>query len=247
MSFVFSKILIFLLQPIIWIFIILLFAVFSKKQSRRKTFLILAISLLFIFSNRFLIGKAYNFYEAGYPPKKQYDIGILLGGYSRSTQGGELAVNEHGDRLVQTIKLYKTGAIKKILISGGSGKLIGSKTIEADLTSRYLNEIGIPDSAILRENRSKNTIENAKYSADLINRNQPNAALLVITSAWHIPRSKMIFDKAFNRKLDYYPTDFIGKEKYDISDYYLPDAGTLGYWEYILKEWVGLIVDRIRS
>lgn len=247
MTFAISKILIFILQPIIWVFLTLLFAVFSKKQQRRRKLLILAILLLFIFSNRFLVGKAYNFYEAAYPAKKQYDIGVLLGGFSKSTQGGQLAVNERGDRLIQTINLLKNGTIKKILVSGGSGKLIGTEAIEADLTLTYLKSLGIPDSSILIENRSKNTIENAKYSAELVNKNQPNASMLVITSAWHIPRSKMIFDKAFNRKLDYYPTDYIGKEQYDISDYYLPDAGSLGYWQFILKEWVGLIVDRIRS
>ncbi|WP_316763456.1 YdcF family protein [Pedobacter aquatilis] len=247
MTFIISKILIFILQPVIWVLVILLFAVFSKKHERRKKLLILAISLLFIFSNRFLVGKAYNFYEASYPTNKKYDIGILLGGFSKSTQGGKLAVNERGDRLIQTINLLKSGIIKKILVSGGSGKLIGKELIEADLTLTYLKSLGIPDSLILTENRSKNTIENAKYSAELVNKKQPKASILVVTSAWHIPRSRMIFDKAFKRKLDYYPTDYIGKENYDISDYYLPDAGSLGYWQYILKEWVGYVVDGIRS
>ncbi|MCX3266051.1 YdcF family protein [Pedobacter agri] len=247
MSFIFSKLLIFALQPIIWIFVTLVFAFFTKNQQRRKNLFIFGIILLFVFSNRFLVGKVYNIYEATYPPKKQYDIGILLGGFSKSTKGGQLAANERGDRLIQTIYLYKTGVIKKILISGGSGKLIGSESIEADLTSTYLHNIGIPDSAVLIENRSKNTIENAKYSVEIANRNGQNASVLVITSAWHIPRSRMIFNKAFNRELDYYPTDFIGKDSYDISDFYMPDAGTLSYWQYILKEWVGLVVDKFRS
>jgi uncharacterized SAM-binding protein YcdF (DUF218 family) len=247
MIFIFSKILIFILQPIVWVFVTLLFSLFSKSKIRKKNLLILAVILLFVFSNRFLAGKVYNFYEAEYPKGKKYDVGILLGGFSKSTQGDEFAVNERGDRLIQTINLYKTGIINKILISGGSGKLIGSESIEANLTSDYLKQIGIPDTALIIENKSKNTIENAKYSLVLVNNNKPNSSVLVITSAWHIPRSKMIFNKVFNRELDYYPTDFIGKASYNISDYYLPDAGTLTYWEYILKEWCGLIVDRIRS
>lgn len=247
MAFIFSKLLIFILQPIIWVFVMLLLAILTKKQPLRKKLLIIAITVLYIFSNRFLVGTAYNLYEAKYPEAKNYDIGVLLGGFSKSTQDSDLLVNERGDRLIQTIYLYKKGLIKKILISGGSGKLIGSESIEADLTSKYLKNIGVPDSAILIENESKNTIENAKYTFELLNKTQPNASILVITSAWHIPRSKMIFDKAFNRKLDYYPTDYYGKEKYDISDYYLPDAGAFNYWQYILKEWLGLIVDRIRS
>lgn len=247
MIFILSKILIFLLQPVIWIFVVLLFALFSKKQQRRNRLFTIATALLFIFSNGFIIGKIYNLYEAKYPEPRKYDVGILLGGFSKSTQRGELAVSDRGDRLIQSIYLLKTGLIKKILISGGSGKLIGTESIEADMTLKYLKNIGVQDSSILIENRSKNTIENAKYSAALVTKNQPNASILVITSAWHIPRSKMIFDKAFNRKLDYYPTDYIGKEKYDISDYYMPDAGALTQWQYILKEWVGLAVDRLRA
>ncbi|WP_167459458.1 YdcF family protein [Pedobacter jejuensis] len=194
-----------------------------------------------------MIGKVYNLYEAKYPEPAKYEFGVLLGGFSKSTQHSDLAVNERGDRLIQTINLFKKGIIKKILISGGSGKLIGSESIEADLTAKYLKNIGIPDSVILVENKSKNTIENAKYTFELISKTKLNPSILVITSAWHIPRSKMIFDKIFNRKLDYYPTDYFGKENYDISDYYLPDAGAFAYWQFILKEWVGLIVDRMRT
>lgn len=246
MIFILSKILFFVLKPIIWVFIVVIFAIFSSNPLKRKRLLIFAAALLFIFSNRFVVGKVYNFYEGKYPVEKQYDIGILLGGFSRPTQSGQFSVNERGDRLVQTIFLFKTGVIKKILISGGSGKLIGSELIEANLTQQYLTAIGIPDSSILVENNSRNTIENAKYSFDKIDKTQPNASILVITSAWHIPRSKMIFDKTFNRKLDYYPTDFIGKQDYDVSDFYIPDADCLSYWQYILKEWVGLVVDRLR-
>ena len=195
MSFIVSKILIFILQPIIWIFVTLLFAVFSKNQGLRKKLLVIAVSLLFIFSNRFLVGKAYNFYEASYPVEKKYDIGILLGGFSKSTKGDQLAVNERGDRLIQAIYLFKTGIIKKILVSGGSGKLIGKESIEAELAWKYLKSIGVPDSSILIENKSKNTIENAKFSAELVNKNHFDPSVLVMTSAWHIPRSKMIFDK----------------------------------------------------
>ena len=247
MIFILSKLLIFLLQPIIWIFGILVFAIISNKDRRRKHLFTLSAILLFVFSNSFLIGKIYNFYEPTYQENHQYDVGVLLGGFSKSTQHGALAVNERGDRLIQTIHLFKTGVIKKILVSGGSGKLIGNESIEADYVSKYLKQIGIPDSSIIVENRSKNTIENARYSAELIREYKPGAKILVITSAWHIPRSKMIFNKAFNQELAYYPTDYIGKEKYDISDYYMPNADALSYWQFILKEWVGCIVDRIRS
>lgn len=246
MIFILSKILLFLIKPLIWVFAIFIFAIFSKNSQLKRKLFIAGTLMLFAFSNNFLVGKIYNLYEAKYPIIKSYDIGILLGGFSKPTPNEKLAASERGDRLTQTVLLFKTGRIKKILISGGSGKLIGKEPIEADLTSEYLRSIGIPDSSVIIENKSKNTIENANYSVQLARKNQPNPSVLVITSAWHIPRSKLIFDKVFKQKLDYYPTDFIGKEKFDISEYYLPDPGALISWEYIIKEWVGYIVDSIR-
>ncbi|WP_316805123.1 YdcF family protein [Pedobacter nototheniae] len=204
--------------------------------------------MLFVFSNSFLIGKILNAYEAKYPDDQKFEVGILLGGFSEiNERNNQIQLSFTGDRLFQTISLYKRGKINKILISGGSGNLLDTKVKEADLALNYLKEIGIPDSAIWIENQSRNTIENAKNSFSLIQKYKANANVLVITSAWHIPRSKLIFDKVFGKKLTYYPTNYLGKTTYDAGDILIPDAYALFKWELLLKEWIGLIVDNFRS
>jgi uncharacterized SAM-binding protein YcdF (DUF218 family) len=96
------------------------------------------------------------------------------------------------------------------------------------------------------ENQSRNTLENAQYSLKLIEKYKSNASILVITSAWHIPRTKLIFSRFSKKPLDYYPTNFEGKTEFDLEDFILPSASAFAGWEKILKEWVGLAVDGFR-
>ena len=79
-------------------------------------------------------------------------------------RNNKITFGSRADRLLQTVALYKSGVIKKILVTSGSADLLDTKIKEADLVKVYLREIGIPDSVILIENQSRNTLENAKFS-----------------------------------------------------------------------------------
>ncbi|TCD26780.1 YdcF family protein [Pedobacter psychrodurus] len=248
MIFILSKILLFLFKPIVWIFVLLILAIAAKQPKQRKRYLVCLLIILLFFSNAFIVGKITSSYEAGYPKAEKYDVGIVLGGFSGlNKRNNEIAFNWAGDRLFQTIALYKKGQIKQILLSGGSANLIDQQIKEADLAIKYLKLIGIPDSAILIENQSRNTVENAKYSLALIAKKNPKAKILVITSAWHIPRAKLIFDKQTKHKIEYYPTNFSGSTEFEFSDFIIPNTSALGAWEMLFKEWIGLTVDRIRA
>lgn len=204
--------------------------------------------LLLLFSNSYLVGKFFNAYEAEYPPGRKYDVGIVLGGFSNiNKRTGEVAFGSTADRFLQAISLYQKGVIKKILITSGSANLIDKEVKEADLVQKYLAELKVPDSIILIENQSRNTIENAKFSHDLLKEMDKNSSILVITSAWHIPRAKLSFDKYFTNRVEYYPTNHIGKTEYDLSDFIVPSAEAMSSWNILIKEWVGLFVDRFRS
>ncbi|GAA4210232.1 YdcF family protein [Pedobacter jeongneungensis] len=247
MFFILSKILLFLIKPILWVGVLLILALAVKSPKRKKQFLILSLIVFFFFSNGFIAGKIINSYEAGYPKNQQYDVGIVLGGFSGlNKRNNEIAFNWTSDRLFQAIALYKKGQIKQILLSSGSANLIDKEVKEANLALKYLKLIGIPDSAILIENQSRNTIENARYSLALIAKKNPKAKILVITSAWHIPRAKIIFDKQAKHKIEYYPTNFSRGTEFELGDFIIPNTSALGTWEMLFKEWIGLAVDRYR-
>lgn len=248
MVFILSKVLLFLVKPLFWVFCLLFYAVLTKNSGKRKKLTIAGLITLFFFSNSFIINQIYNFYEAPYPVDKKYDVGVVLGGFSNiNKKNNTIAFGGSSDRLMQALTLYKNGKIGKILISSGSANLVNTKIKEADLVNDYLLRIGIPDTAIIVENQSRNTIENAKYSFNLLKKIEPTANILVITSAWHIPRAKLNFTKFFKSELAFYPTDYMGKRSFSFSDFVIPSSSAMGDWELIIKEWIGLIVDRFRS
>ena len=231
----------------VWVFVLFVIAFFSKQKERQKKLIISGLIVLFVFSNSAIVSKVFNWYEGKYVSYQQYDVGIVLGGFSHyNLKRKTIAFTHNGDRLFQAINLYKTGVIKKILISGGSIEKIAIHKIEANSVARYLKQIGIPDSAILVEDKSRNTIENAANTFKMMTKIMPKAKILVITSAFHLPRAKLIFSKYFGNQVAYYPTDFTGNDANSFGDYIIPNAGALGNWELLFKEWLGLVVDRFR-
>jgi uncharacterized SAM-binding protein YcdF (DUF218 family) len=248
MVFILSKVLLFLIKPILWVCALFISAIFCRNRGIRKRLIIAGFVMLFIFSNSFIIGKILNVYEEGYPELKHYDYGIVLGGFSGVNENtNEIVFNWSADRLFETISLYGKGNIDHILVSSGNSNLIKKDLKEADLVYKYLRQRGLPDSVILIENQSRNTIENAKNSIKMIDRINPKAKILVITSAWHIPRARISFNKYFKGDITYYPTNYMGKTKYNWSDFIVPSVTALSKWEFLIKEWIGLIADRLRS
>lgn len=247
MIFILSKLLGFLINPLLWVCILLAWALLCNSPRLRRRLSWTSFIALFVFSNYFLSATILNAYEASYPKLKKYDVGIVLGGFSNiNLRNNSIEFEGSGDRLFQAIKLYKKGIIKEILIASGNSNLLDNKVKEADLAANYLKEIGIPDSAILVEDNSRNTVENARNSAKIISKRYNNPKILVITSAWHIPRARLVFDRTFNKKLNYYPADFEGRTKFDLSDFVIPSAAALIAWPKLFKEWIGLVIDRFR-
>lgn len=248
MFYINSAFLLYLLRPITWISIVFVYAIFCKRKSLRKRLLIAVLLSLLFFSNSFIIGKIYNAYEEKRTEVGHYRIGIVLGGFSGyDTNTKRISFSSSSGRFFEALKLYRTGKIDKILISGGNSNLFDNSIKEADVVANFLREIGVPDSAILAENQSRNTIENAAFSFKKVNEVEPGAPVLVITSAWHIPRARLDFSKYFKQNIGYYPANYIGKTGYTLRDYIKPSVSSFYKWNLILKEWVGLIVDRWRG
>ena len=88
------------------------------------------------------------------------------------------------NRVDRCAKLYRAGLAHVILFAGGTSTFDGPSA--AGQMSRYAMAFGVPASAILTENRAHSTLQNALFSLPLI----PNAAfLIVVTEAFHLPRS----------------------------------------------------------
>jgi uncharacterized SAM-binding protein YcdF (DUF218 family) len=201
--------------------------------------------MLYFFSNKFLFNETVRKWEG---PKTEsistlgtFDIGIVLGGFSSyDSITRRYQLNESGDRIWQALYLYKTGKVKKLLITGGSGSILHKTETEADKAAQYLLKMGVFEKDLIIETNSRNTRENAVESAKIINSVHPDARCLLITSAFHMKRSMGCFTKV-HLDVTPYKTDFISKRRnWDPDNLLLPKPESLMGWEKIIKEFVGI-------
>ena len=246
MFFILSKVLAFLLQPLNWMVLLAMFGFFTKNNKYRRRSISALVGVLLVFSNPWLVNQFARVWETGGRSPdtilQPYDVGILLGGYTNfnaESPPGLLNLHQAGNRLTTTLLLYQTGKIRHILLSGGSGRLMGNVPSEADVVRGFLLQCGMPDSVILVENQSRNTRENALFSKQLADSIAPGSRCLLITSAWHMRRSQGCFDKA-GLVCDPFGADFLSETSNGNFFHWLePDWRALMKWELLIKEWVG--------
>ena len=251
MFFYLSKILHFLIAPFTWFILLALAAWLTKKQPRKRKLWISAFCVLIIFSNPFIANKAMQSWEMPQVRtdsfKNPYEVGILLGGSLRGfdDQLGRPVYSHSVDRLLQTIALYKSGKIKKILLSGGSGSITRPEERESNIILKVLEETGIPKSDIISENDSRNTYENAVYSAALLKQFHLEGKTLLITSSFHMRRSLACFHKAGIRP-DVFPVDPRSHNgSYTPENLIIPHPGALLTWDALLHEWLGMLTYKL--
>ncbi|WDF53860.1 YdcF family protein [Mucilaginibacter sp. KACC 22063] len=242
--FVLSKVLLFLLFPFTWILILLVWACITKNIKRKQRLLISSLLLIYIFSIPILVdlySRAWHYPDAKLNGKK-YSAVIVLGGFSSEGYKNQGYFNAASDRFIQGVKLYETGKAAHILISSGSGNLIDTRFKEADWVYGQLKAFNIPDSNILIEDKSRNTLENALFSKQILKEHNIAAPYILVTSDFHMRRSVMLFKKAGLAVLPYSCNYDTGLRKIS-PESFLPESFTLFTWERYTKELVGYIVD----
>ncbi len=247
MFFALSKLLLIFIFPLTWILTLLIIAIVTKNQKLKRRFLILSTALLLIFSSPFLLNQFAKLWDIDPVPLKNtgpYSCAIVLGGFSGEDGNGNGFFNDKSDRFIQGLKLFTTGTVSHILISSGNGNLLHDKFAEADWVKTQLQQFKVPDSCILIENRSRNTIENAAFSKVMLNNMHLQPPYLLVTSAFHMRRSLGIFNRA---KLDVlpYPCNYLAGRGRTSPDSFIPDTETFYRWTIYLKEVVGVIVNYV--
>ena len=236
-----STVLSLVLSPFNWIILLLLLAYFLKRKKLKRYCLVLAVILFIVFGNQWLL----NEYAKKWQPKPvilapgtSFSCGIVPGGFASPDADANGYFNATADRFIQAVKLYKTGHIKHILISGGNGKENEKSFREAAWVRGELVAVGIPDSIIFTEDRSNNTKENAIYSRQILDSLHLAPPYLLITSAFHMPRAALVFKKA-GVDIAPFPCNYnIGMGGFSTWDL-VPAPSTLLGWDVFLKETVG--------
>lgn len=247
MFFFLSKVMSFLVMPYTIVSGLLLAAALVRRAGLKKKLFVAGIASLLFFSNDFIANEVMMLWEvpvtAMKDVKKNYELGIILTGVTRHDVGPNDRVYFAcgADRVTHTLQLYKMGKLKKILVSGGSGRLDAPEAKEAFEVASALKLMGVLEDDILIESESRNTHESAEaVKRTLANNIEPSECLL-ITSGYHLRRSLACFKKV-GLTIDGFSVDFHShKRKYSFEAIIVPRIEALGTWHILVKEWIGII------
>lgn len=209
-----------------------------------------AAALLLLFGV-FPFGQTFlAFLETRYPPLEtpvpHVEGIILLGGAVETAlprPHGMPQLNDHADRLVEFARLARLYPQARLAFTGGSADIAQTGRKEADLLPPLFELLGIAPERIVYENKSRNTYENALFSKEIL-KPGPGAVWILVTSAFHMPRSMAVF-RAAGWAVVPAPADF----KTDGQPRWIPDrldvAGNLADFSVALREVIGIAAYRL--
>jgi uncharacterized SAM-binding protein YcdF (DUF218 family) len=220
------------------------FASFGRK-------LVMAAVLLLVICGLSPLGNLLLYpLESRFPPwdaARGAPDGIIVLGASieadLSAAHGTPVVRSAPDRLIVAAALAHRYPNARIVFSGGSANLISNDAREADFAGAIFESLGISKSRLIMERASRNTLENAEFSKALVAPKDGERWLLV-TSAFHMPRSVGLFRKA-GFEVEPYPVDWRVGGWDDIFKFSNVAVDGLGRTDLAVREWMGLIAYRI--
>lgn len=251
MFFILSKVLTFLIQPLFWVYALVILAFVLRKGKYKKKLLITAGVVFWFFTNTFIVDEFTRAWEIR-PEKDQnfrtYPVAVVLGGMSAwDAKNERLRFHESNDRLMQTLRLYKIGKVKKVLVSGGSGSIEFPENREASYIKKYLGEIQLLDSNFYFEIDSRNTHENAAYSKVILDKISNGDTVLLVTSAFHMKRASACFNAAGIPHRVYSTDNSTGERRFSLELMLIPTIEAMGKWNMLLKEWIGTATYKLRG
>ncbi len=150
-------------------------------------------------------------------------------------------------RVPEAVRLYKEGKAPQMLLSGGQVQETSlGEMAEWESMKRVALSMGIPESDILAEKRSANTVENFRFSGELLTGQLPKGKkIILVTTAYHMRRA-MCMAKKLMPEYDFIPCP-VQKGSATKENWYKTDKGR----QTALDEWrkfgyyirVGLIDD----
>ena len=188
-----------------------------------------------------------RFHNADVADLPRADAVVVLGGAMDAGPPGYPYPNlgPAADRVWHAARLYHAGKAGRLILSGGGVEWRGDWIAEAEGMRRLLSDLGVPESALIIENRSRSTRENALFSAELMHRLGLERVLLV-TSALHMARALATF-RAVGVAAIPAPTDFEVMPEPSHLLRWLPDAAALADSTRAIKEYLGLWMYRRRG
>jgi uncharacterized SAM-binding protein YcdF (DUF218 family) len=233
------KILPLIFSPLFFVIGLIILSLFigSKKIS------LIGIIILAICSMPILSDKLITYLELDYELNQPSDIEsadgiVVLSGMLNTVKTKNGFKYEYGgaiDRIFSGIELFKENKSQTLILT--RGKLpwsVGAPEGE------YLRDLainnGIPKKNILLTENVENTDQEAKAIKKLFSIDRPK--VILVTSAYHMPRAKIVFEAA-GIKIVPFPVDFQkGSSKITFMSF-IPSASALSGTSFFVREMIG--------
>ncbi len=253
MFFVLAKVFFFFVQPLGMVSLLLALSLILAMLRQRRAalasgtaaFLVLVLSAWSSLGVLALQPLETRFERPDPPPAEVAGI-IVLGGFFEGrinlVRGGH-ELNSAADRIVEGAALARRYPEARIVVTGGTGALLVEGEGDAETAPRLLASLGIPPERIVTEIESRDTYENAAFTRALVDP-QPGETWLLVTSAFHMPRSVLLFEQAGFEVVPW-PTDYRSTGNEGLSLSRTDPVSTLQTTTIAIREWVGLLAYRL--
>ncbi|OYU43425.1 MAG: hypothetical protein CFE44_18440 [Burkholderiales bacterium PBB4] len=251
--FILGKVLGLLAQPLVWVAALLMVAllVWGRKPRLGRALGGTALAVLLLVGWLALADLGVRALESRYvelapdADLSGYVGVVLLGGAMGSGNVAQAhrqpVLNSAAERMSAAAALLIRHPQLPLVFTGGEGALLGTGPNEAERARLFFDSLGIAAHRVRYESASRNTYENAVLTAALPGIDRQGKWLL-LTSAWHMPRSMATFEKA-GWNVTAYPVDYRTGFTTPWTDYDLQSGAE--QWQLLLHEWLGIVAYRL--
>ena len=211
------------LYPLNWVLLVmmlttlLLWLPFSPQRLRwARIGAVAGLGLLIAISNPLVARTLLGSLEAWHGPPTllqddRYDAIVVLGGgvLQPGTLRPTADLSSYSkNRTTCGVDLYQQGYAPKLVFSGGNGYAFRDALRDAPHMQRWAERLGVSKEAIIVEDQSRTTYENATETKRLLG----PGSILLVTSAKHLPRATALFTKQGFRVMPV-PCDFLTQNR----------------------------------
>jgi uncharacterized SAM-binding protein YcdF (DUF218 family) len=222
---------------------------FTRRQKTGKFTVTLGVVFLLLMSYDALPDRALGTLEHRYPPLKKIDpisdikwIVVLGGGH---TSDPNLPVvsrlsGESLSRLIEGVIIHKRLPQSRMILSGGS---IFDPVPESKSMADLAIILGIDKNDVQEEPAGLDTEEQAVLIKKIVGKDK----FILVTSAFHMPRSMALFQKQGMHPIPA-PSGHRVKNRNEVDPFmFFPDSGRIGKMESAVHEYLGMLWAKLRG
>jgi uncharacterized SAM-binding protein YcdF (DUF218 family) len=239
-----------LISPMILIIALMVFGVIKHRQS----FMVVAVFTLYLCSMPVVSGyllRQIEFDAVRLEPKDvpTADAIVVLSGMLTWVPGKNGVIQEWADpdRFWGGIELMQANKAPTLIFTGGKLPWESGSANEGNYLKKYARLLNIPEQNVIVTEDVQNTEQEAAAVGNLLNvGTAPQKTIILVTSAFHMPRALALFERQ-GFKVFAYPVDFKVSESALTLMSFIPNPGALGQTDLAIRELAGSIFYKIKS